>query len=57
LNYIEIIYSSQFNNRSLSESGIDVIYSNSGSDVIDGGADADRCYPDSESDLLLNCEE
>jgi Ca2+-binding RTX toxin-like protein len=39
------------------ESGIDVIYSNSGSDVIDGGADTDRCYPDSESDLLLNCEE
>ena len=38
-------------------SGIDVIYSNSGSDVIDGGADADRCYPDSQSDLLLNCEE
>jgi len=38
------------------ESGNDLIYSNSGSDVIDGGADTDRCYPDSESDLLLNCE-
>ena len=38
------------------ESGNDLIYSNSGSDVIDGGADTDRCYPDSQSDLLLNCE-
>ncbi|MFQ5476807.1 MAG: 6-bladed beta-propeller [Nitrosopumilus sp.] len=39
------------------ESGSDIIYSNSGSDVIDGGSDTDRCYPDSQSDLLLNCEE
>jgi len=41
------------------QSGNDLIYSNSGSDVIDGGADIDRCYAptDSQSDLLLNCEE
>ena len=38
-------------------SGIDVIYANSGSDVIDGGANSDRCYADSDKDLLLNCEE
>ena len=39
------------------QSGIDIIYAHSGSDVIDGGANSDRCYPDSEKDLLLNCEE
>jgi hypothetical protein len=38
------------------QSGIDVIYANSGSDVIDGGANFDRCYLDSNKDLLLNCE-
>jgi len=38
------------------QSGIDVIYANSGSDVMDGGANSDRCYPDSDKDLLLNCE-
>jgi len=38
------------------QSGGDLIYANSGSDVIDGGVDSDRCYPDSEKDLLLNCE-
>lgn len=38
-------------------SGIDVIYANSGSDVIDGGVNSDRCYADSDKDLLLNCEE
>ncbi|MBA4718063.1 MAG: hypothetical protein HRO68_02760 [Nitrosopumilus sp.] len=39
------------------QSGNDLIYTNS--DVIDGGADLDRCYPstNSQSDLLLNCEE
>jgi len=38
--------------------GNDLIYANSGSDVIDGGMNTDRCYspPDSQSDLLLNCE-
>jgi len=41
------------------QSGNDLIYANSDSDVIDGGADLDRCYPstNSQSDLLLNCEE
>ncbi|MBC8516286.1 MAG: 6-bladed beta-propeller [Nitrosopumilus sp.] len=38
------------------QSGIDIIHANSGSDVIDGGADSDRCYLDSEKDLLINCE-
>ena len=38
------------------QSGLDIIYANSGSDVIDGGANSDRCYLDSEKDLLLNCE-
>jgi len=38
------------------QSGIDVIYANSGSDVVDGGANSDRCYIDSEKDLVLNCE-
>lgn len=38
------------------QSGIDVIYANSGYDVMDGGLDSDRCYLDSEKDLLLNCE-
>ena len=38
------------------QTGIDVIYANSGSDVIDGGENSDRCYIDSEKDLLLNCE-
>lgn len=38
------------------QSGIDIIYANSGSDVIDGGANFDRCYLDSNKDLLLNCE-
>lgn len=36
--------------------GNDIIYANSGSDVIDGGANLDRCYSDSEKDLLQNCE-
>jgi len=39
------------------QSGIDIIYANSGSDVIDGGANLDRCYLDSEHDLIMNCEE
>ena len=39
------------------QSGTDIIYANSGSDVLDGGANSDRCYLDSEKDLLLNCEE
>lgn len=39
------------------QSGNDIIYANSGSDVLDGGANSDICYPDSEKDLLLNCEE
>ena len=38
------------------QSGFDIIYANSGSDVIDGGENSDRCYLDSEKDLLLNCE-
>jgi len=38
------------------QSGIDILYANSGSDVMDGGLDSDRCYLDSEKDLLLNCE-
>ena len=38
------------------QSGSDIIYANSGSDVIDGGENSDRCYLDSEKDLLLNCE-
>jgi hypothetical protein len=38
------------------QSGIDIIHANSGSDVIDGGENSDRCYLDSEKDLLINCE-
>jgi len=38
------------------QSGFDILYANSGSDVLDGGANSDRCYLDSEKDLLLNCE-
>jgi sugar lactone lactonase YvrE len=39
------------------QSGSDLIYANSGSDVIDGGSFSDRCYLDSEKDLLINCED
>lgn len=38
------------------QSGTDILVANSGSDVLDGGANSDRCYLDSEKDLLLNCE-
>jgi len=38
------------------QSGTDVIYANSGFDIIDGGTNNDRCYFDSEKDLLLNCD-
>ena len=37
--------------------GVDIIYGNSGSDLVDGGSGSDRCYTDSQSDSLLNCEE
>lgn len=39
------------------QSGSDLIYANSGSDVIDGGINSDRCYIDSEHDLIMNCED
>ncbi len=38
------------------QSGSDILVANSGSDVLDGGENSDRCYLDSEKDLLLNCE-
>ncbi|MFB5604530.1 MAG: calcium-binding protein, partial [Candidatus Nitrosomaritimum aestuariumsis] len=38
------------------QSGTDILVANSGSDVLDGGENSDRCYFDSEKDLLLNCE-
>ncbi len=39
------------------DSGIDVIYSHSGSDLLNGGADPDRCYPYSVTDVLVSCED
>ncbi len=36
--------------------GSDLIYANSGADIVDGGNNSDRCYSDSENDLLVNCE-
>ena len=53
----DIIKGNSGNDILKGQSGIDIIYANSGSDVIDGGVDSDRCYLDSEKDLLLNCEE
>ncbi len=52
----DIINGNSGNDILKGQSGIDIIYAHSGSDVIDGGANSDRCYLDSEKDLLLNCE-
>lgn len=39
------------------DAGDDIIYSHLGSDVLDGDANLDRCYPSSETDVLISCEE